>query len=147
MEKLTLTNFLTRHPNIILDTMVFIYQFEAHKRFSPLTHTIFTSLESKKNQGFVSTVSLLEILVKPKQLNNFPLALRYYEAIAHSPFLTAVSVTPEIADLASGLRVKYNLATPDATVIASGLHMNASGFITADKRLARVEELDVLVLK
>lgn len=147
MEKINLTQFLSRHHAVMLDTMIFIYQFEAHPLFSPLTHTIFTALEERKNQGYFSTISLLEILVKPKRLHNFPLALQYFETLTHSPFLNIIPVTPEVADTASGFRAKYNLDAPDAIVAATGFSEGATGLITADKRMKVIEELDVLVIQ
>lgn len=49
-------------------------------------------------------------------------------------------------DLASDLRAKYAIRTPDALQIAAGLSLGATGFLTNDGRLKRVTELEVLLL-
>jgi aspartyl-tRNA(Asn)/glutamyl-tRNA(Gln) amidotransferase subunit A len=49
--------------------------------------------------------------------------------------------------MASSLRAKYNLTTPDAILLASSLNSKAGGFITVDIRLNKVKEIEVFVLK
>jgi len=53
-----------------LDTMIFIYHFEENRVYSPLTFSIFESLEKGNFKGITSILTLLEILVKPKKENN-----------------------------------------------------------------------------
>jgi len=60
-----------------LDTMVFIYHFEENQLYSPLTFSIFESLEKGNFNGITSVLTLLEILVKPKKENNLLLTERY----------------------------------------------------------------------
>jgi len=147
MAKINLERFLKIHKSIIIDTCIFIYQFENHPKFSKLTHKIFTHLEKKNSVGYISTISLLEILIKPKKEKQYPLALQYKFLLAESSYLKMVDITVKIADLAADVRAKYNLSTPDSIIIATGLYQTATGLITANKRLAKVKEIDVFVLK
>ena len=147
MGEVTLTQFLSRHKIVALDTPVFIYQFEKHPLFSSLTNIVFAACERKRCQAVCATVSLLEILVKPKRLNRPDLALAYFDKLTSSPFLSIIDLNPRIADIAASVRVQYGLRSPDAIVVATGLAEGATGLITADKGLKRVKEIEVLVLE
>lgn len=139
--------FLKKHRTIGLDTMLFIYQFERYKNFWQKTNTIFSKLETGKFKGVTSVIGLIEILTKPKQETNYLLVKEYQELLLGFPNLTVSSVDLEIADLSSSLRAKYNLATPDAILVATALNFKATGFITADAKLQKIKELEVFVLK
>ena len=60
-----------------LGTMVFIYHFEKNQLYSPLTFSIFESLEKGNFKGITSILTLVEILVKPKKENNSLFTERY----------------------------------------------------------------------
>lgn len=141
-----LNKFLSRHQIIGLDTMLFIYQFEKYQNFWQKTKVIFDQLEKGKFTGIISIISLIEILTKPKQEQNFYLAKQYQELLCNFPNLKTFNVDAKIADLSSSLRAKYNLKTPDAIVIATALTQLATGFITADIELKKIAELEVLVI-
>jgi predicted nucleic acid-binding protein len=60
-----------------------------------------------------------------------------------------VDINAEVAIKAASLRAKYkehNLRTPDALQLAMALEANCPAFVTNDKRLSIVQELDVIVL-
>ena len=129
-----------------LDTMVFIYHFEENQIYSPLTFSIFESLEKGNFNGITSTLTLLEILVKPKKENNLLLVERYKLLFETFPNLQVKEINENIADIASSLRANYNINTPDAIQIATSLEAHADVFITNDTSLKKVTEIKVLLL-
>lgn len=129
-----------------LDTMVFIYHFEENQVYSSLTFSIFESLEKGNFNGITSILTLLEILVKPKKENNSLLTERYKLLLETFPNLQVKTLNENIADIASSLRAKYNLNTPDAIQIATSLEDKADIFITNDANLKKVSEIKVLLL-
>jgi len=129
-----------------LDTMVFIYHFEENQLYSPLTFSIFESLEKGSFNGITSTLTLLEILVKPKKENNLLLTERYKLLFETFPNLQVKTLNENIADIASTLRAKYNINTPDAIQIATSLEAKADIFITNDETLKKISEIKVLLL-
>jgi len=141
-----LKGFIKKHKIIGLDSMLFIYHFEKYKHFWQRTQTIFENLEKGQFQGVTSMITLIEILTKPKKEKDYFLMKVYKELLTTFPYLEIAKVNFEIADLASSLRAKYSLTTPDAILIASALDAKAGGFITSDARLKKVKEIDVLVL-
>lgn len=129
-----------------LDTMVFIYHFEENKIYSPLTFSIFESLEKGNFNAITSILTLLEILVKPKRESNLILTERYKILLETFPNLQVKTLDENIADLASSLRANYNINTPDAIQIATSLEAQADIFITNDTSLKKVTEIKVLLL-
>jgi predicted nucleic acid-binding protein len=51
-----------------------------------------------------------------------------------------------IAEQSADLRARYNLRTPDALQIAATLSVGCQAFLTNDKKLSNVTELQVIVL-
>ena len=129
-----------------LDTMVFIYHFEENQAYSPLTFSIFESLEKGNFNGITSILTLLEILVKPKKENNLLLTERYKLLFETFPNLQVKELNENIADIASSLRAHYNINTPDAIQIATSLEAKADMFITNDVTLKKISEIKVLLL-
>jgi len=52
--------------------------------------------------------------------------------------LSIIDVDYKIADIASRLRANYNIKTPDAITLATGISMNVDCFITNDTKLKSV---------
>jgi predicted nucleic acid-binding protein len=142
MEELNL-----KGKTIGLDTMIFIYHFEENQVYSPLTFSIFESLEKGNFNGITSILTLLEILVKPKKENNLLLTERYKLLFETFPNLQVKTLNENIADIASSLRANYNINTPDAIQIATSLEAKADIFITNDTTLKKISEIKVLLLK
>jgi predicted nucleic acid-binding protein len=141
MEELNL-----KGKTVGLDTMVFIYHFEKNQIYSPLTFSIFESLEKGNFKGITSILTLLEILVKPKKENNSLLVERYKLLFETFPNLQVQEINENIADIASSLRANYNINTPDAIQIATSLEVKADLFITNDATLKKISEIKVLLL-
>ena len=146
MEIAPLRAFVRKHRRIAIDTCAFIYQWQAHPRYSPLTDWMFSSLEQGEFAGVTSTITMTELLVHPyrdydlEQVNELAGLLSMY------PNLEWVPGTLASAILAAEIRANHRLATPDALQAATALHANATGLLTNDPIFKRVPGLDVLVL-
>lgn len=132
---------------IALDTNVFIYYFEENKKFLDRTKSIFQSIEKGKYKAVSSIITLAEILTFPKKQRDYLLVKEYSEILNNYPNLEFVNVDWEIVNLASSVRAKYSLTTPDAIQIATALLKNASYFLTADKTFQKIKEIKVKLLK
>lgn len=130
-----------------MDTSLFIYHLEANPRYVPLTKTIFKGIENGKWRGIASTITLMEITVRPWQLGREMVAREYETVLLHFPNLSLVDVDRNVARTAAMLRAKFNIATPDALLVATSLTTGAKSFLTNDKRLSKLQALiDVIVL-
>jgi predicted nucleic acid-binding protein len=130
-----------------LDTSIFIYFFEANERYGPLAQITINGIEKGKWQGVTSTITLMEITVRPWQMGRESAAREYEAILVHFPNLSIVDVDRTVARAAAQLRAKYNVTPPDALQVAASLSFGAKAFLTNDRRLARLQELlDILVL-
>jgi predicted nucleic acid-binding protein len=138
--------FLRRHSIIGLDTSLFIYHLEDHPRFGPVTTDLLVALEEGSFRGVTSVLTLLEILVKPKA-DGKQEAVRDYEFFLTTfPNLAFVPMGLEVARRAADLRAGYRFRTPDAIQLATALEQGATAFLTNDKKLKPVSELEVSIL-
>lgn len=129
-----------------IDAMCFIYQFEAHPIFGPLTRTLFTFLEARKIRGFTSVISLAEILSLAKLQEDKMKWEEERQKFWQAP-LAVIEVDGKICEAASLLRGKYSLLLPDALQITTAIFNRADAFITNDERLRKVKELPIILLK
>ena len=94
-----------------------------------------------------SAVGLIEILTGALLRGDEILARRAEEVLTDLDGSTIVPVTLEIARHAARLRASYGLRTPDAIHLATAVATRAAEFVTTDRRLARVKQIEVRVLK
>ena len=138
---------LAKAKVIGLDTSIFIYFLEDNLKYGPLAQITINGIEKGKWQGVTSTITLMEISVRPWQLGQETAAREYEAILVHFPNLSIVDIDRNVARTAAQLRAKYNVAPPDALQVAASLSYGAKAFLTNDKRLSRLQELiDVLVL-
>lgn len=137
---------LRRVKKVGIDAMCFIYQFQAHLLFGPLSSIMFSKMEDKKLYGCTSVLSLAEILSYPKlQLDR----LSWEEErrkFWQTPNLKVVDIDSKICEAASILKVKYSLTLPDAIQVTTAIFSKAEGFVTNDEKFRRVKELPVILL-
>jgi predicted nucleic acid-binding protein len=128
------------NKGILLDTNCFIYYFEDNENYADKLEIIFDNIQKGKNKAYMSVLSILEILVKPKKENNIFLENRYKLMLSNYPNLSILDVTVNIADIAARLRAKYSIKTPDAIILATALRINADYIITCDIKLKGICE-------
>ncbi|HEX9666615.1 MAG TPA: PIN domain-containing protein [Thermodesulfobacteriota bacterium] len=146
MKTKSIEAFLERHIRIGLDTSVFIFQLEENPKYRELVNKIFVWLEGPRAHSVTSTVTMLELLVKPYQLSDIDSVNKFYALLSTYPHLEWIAPTLEIADLAAKLRAEYNLRTPDALQVATALSLEATGFISNDTAFQRITDLEILIL-
>jgi predicted nucleic acid-binding protein len=139
---------LAAHTTVGLDTPVFIYQLEAHPDYLPLTKALFTSVQAGRWAAITSTITLMELTVRPWQLDR-PAAAREYETLlVHFPYLTILDVTRDVARRAAQLRAEYRLRPAAALQIGTALVHGATAFVSNDRALLRVAPtLDIVILE
>ena len=138
--------FLARHKTIAIDTSPFIYHLQDHPTYRAATAAIFAAVERGHPSAVTSTVTMLELLVKPFKERNIELVNTIYALGSRYPNLLWVEPSLAVTERAAQLRARYNLRTPDAIQAATAIVSYATGLITNDVALASVEDLDVLLL-
>ena len=141
-----LAGFLAAHAAVGLDTSLFIYHLEDVAPYATVTGAILASLVQAGFMGVTSVISLMEITVQPLARGLTDVATEYESAISRLPNLTVVPITRAAARQAAELRSVYRIRPADALQMGACLTHGATGFITNDRDLTRVRELEVLVL-
>jgi len=131
---------------VALDTMIFIYAFEEHSLYLPLIKPLLREIERGKILAVTSTITLAECLVQPFRAKALELAARYKTLFRDFPHLSVIPVTEEIAEKAAWLRAQYQLKTPDAIQLATAFESGCHGFLTNDKDLPPLKEIQVFIL-
>lgn len=131
---------------VFLDTAPLIYFIEGHSAYQPILSRLF-ELNDKGGFSFVtSSVTLLEVLVKPLREGQKAIAEQYRDILTTAPGIELFDLTSDIAVQAAQLRAKYNLRTPDAIQLATCIALGADYFLTNDNRLKAVIETTVVAV-
>jgi len=138
--------FLAAHRRIALDTSVFIYQLEGNFRYLRFTDHIFSWLERPASKAVTSTITMTELLVQPYRIFDQHQVNQFLALLSTFPNLDWVAPSLEIADIAARIRALHRLRTPDALQAATAVRTAATGLITNDSILKRVEGFETLVL-
>jgi predicted nucleic acid-binding protein len=130
---------------MFLDACAIIYLLEGNdEKHDKVKCLVADYLSTEKNSIFVSSLSILECLVLPKKQENTRL-ITEYETFFDANNVEVIDVSRDVVYLAVDLRAKYNLRTPDALQLACALKQQVK-FITGDKDLLKVKEVDVVML-
>jgi predicted nucleic acid-binding protein len=135
------------HQRVGLDTSIFIYQIEGSTRFAEPAGIALDELARGAFEGVTSVLTLMEIAVKPLQLERPGVADEYEIVVATYPHLLVVDIDRAIARRAAGFRARYRLRPADALQIASCVEFEATAFLTNDKGLRRVDAFQVILLE
>ena len=142
-----LTQQLSNHQLIGLDTAVFIYHLEGNPNYLPSTDELLRMVQAGQCQAVVSTVTIMELTVHPWRTGRADVARQYEMLLANFPNLMLCDVTRDVARRAAQLRARYNLRPADALHVATAVVNGVTAWITNDKKLARLApELEVIVL-
>ncbi len=130
----------------MIDTMVFIYLFEAHPAYADLCEALVGHMAQGCFSGVVTPITAAEILVKPLMQNRPSIADRYRAAIRSLPNAVLATLDEEVAFMAGALKAKYKLPLPDMLQAAVALSFPARTLVTNDRALRKVREVRVLLL-
>jgi predicted nucleic acid-binding protein len=143
---LKLRRVIEKHKIIGLDTAPFIYYMEDVTPYADLLDPVFTLLENHALSAVTSTVTFAEILTKPFADKSFPLADEIKFTIKSFSSLFVVSIDEKLAETAALIRARYTIRLPDALQLAAAIQEEATLFLTNDKRVKRLDAIQVLIL-
>jgi len=132
---------------VALDSSIFIYFIEEHPLFLPVVEPLFSSVAARHVAVVTSSLTLLEVLVRPLRANLPALAAEYEQILTRSSGITLVPLDLPLLRLAANLRATSGLKTPDALQLAAALGSGCGVFFTNDERIPQVPGLRVLRAK
>ena len=106
-----LTQRLRSFSIVGLDTAIFIYHFESNPTYLPFTHELFSSIEMGKHKGVTSTITLMELIVKPLSLGHIGVARKYEAMLVNFPNLEVVDLDRDVIRQAARLRGRISNST------------------------------------
>ena len=130
-----------------VDSACFIYKFEQRPLFEKPASIIFELLSRNKIKVVTSIITVAEVLTKPLEKKDLEVASLYETVFLQLPNFQILNLDYRLAKMASELRAKYKIRLPDAFQLACCLNAEAKVFVTNDKDLQKVKEIEVLILK
>lgn len=135
-----------RHRLVAFDTAPLIYFVEDVAPYADLLAPIFDRLENQTLSAATSTITLAEILAKPLADKNLTLVDDIKFALKSFATLSFLPVDERLAEAAALIRARSGVRLPDAVQIAAAIQGGATAFISNDKRLRRIDALEVMIL-
>ncbi len=143
----TLREQPSAHKRIGLGSSILIYLFEAHPAYSPLTEDVFRGIEAGNPEAMTSTITLMELTVRPWQPGRADIARECEALLVNFPHLTIASIDREVARRAAQLRAAHGLRPADALQVATTLAHLGDALLTNDRRPAWFGPvLEILIL-
>ncbi len=133
--------------NLFLDACALIYRFEGAAEFRDATAALIVQLTTGAPtvRLAVSRLSLLECRVKPLREGDAPTLQRYDDFFAE---VEIIEIDASVIDLATRLRARHGLKTPDAIQAASAqVWQRNTLFISSDQAFSKVPKLDVHLIQ
>ncbi|MBI2906332.1 MAG: type II toxin-antitoxin system VapC family toxin [Chloroflexi bacterium] len=142
-----ITDVLKRHRVLGLDTSPFIYHIEGTTPYAECSHSVFEELAHGSFRGVTSVLTLMELSVRPLQMGQPEVADAYELLLVNFPNLSILDLNRHTARRAAEIRSIHRLRPPDALQLSACLGARATAFLTNDRVLKRVTELEVLLLE
>ncbi|MGV3709389.1 MAG: type II toxin-antitoxin system VapC family toxin [Gemmatimonas sp.] len=131
---------------VALDASIFIYFLEKHPQWGPIARRYFVAHHSNQLQLVTSSLTFLEVTVKPLRENESEIVRQYEEMLSDAFGIRVVDIDREQLRMAARLRAQYGLKTPDALQISAALTSSCSLFITNDKPIPAIPGLEIVQL-
>jgi len=143
-----LTYFPLAHvKSLAIDTAPFIYFIEKHPTYIDRMRLVMQHIVTpSQTTAYASVMTLAEVLVQPLKTGNIVLAQHYERILVQTKRLNLINITPAIARQTAKLRSDYGIKTPDALHIATAIVSGCDGFLTNDRTLKRIHEINVIIL-
>lgn len=142
----SLADIINEVSVLFLDTAPVIYYTERVSNYLPLARPFFRRINAGVITAVTSPITLAECLVHPYRRDEKTLSEQFTALITSEIHTQFVPINAEIADRAARLRVQYNFRLSDALQVATAVYANCDAFLTNDKQLTRIQELQVIVL-
>jgi len=125
--------------SVLIDTAPLIYHLEDIQPWSDLTTIAFDLIAADEVKGFVSAISVAELLVKPL-VAGAETAAPVEAFLLSMPNTTIAGIDYEVARKAAQVRARSTLRTPDTLLVATAIVLGIDLLLTNDGRLEAAAE-------
>ena len=137
---------IEKHRIVAIDTGPLIYFIEDVAPYADLLEPAFELLSTHRFRVVTSTIALAEILTKPLAEKKYGLVDEIKFTLKSFSTVTMFAIDENLAEAAALVRARYAIRLADALQLAAAIQGEATLFITNDKRLKKIDALEVLVL-
>ena len=131
---------------VFFDTSPLIYYLDGIEPFASKVENYMLSAMDNKCALYTSSITDMEYLVYPYRKKNITKISTYKSFLRNAQFLK-VSIDEKIAETAAQIRAKYSgIKSMDALQLASAMISGCDVFLTNDKQLRQVNEIQVLLV-
>jgi len=138
---------MTEYKKVFIDTSFFIYLFDKDNLWCNKAENFLNYLIQQRTNIFTSSVTYLEFCVKPYKENRLDV-IEEFKNLLFDLGVAIYDINIAIANLSAQLRSKYDFLKPmDAIQLGTSLYCECGYFMTNDKRLKNIEEINILILE
>jgi predicted nucleic acid-binding protein len=120
---------------VFFDTNLFIYLLEDYGELSKRVGDLWQNMVVRKDDLYTSTLTLAEVLVKPKGIEDIS-GMNRFETLLTS-VATLIPFDEKAARKYAAIRQDRTIKPPDAIQLACAASVGTDLFITNDQRLSR----------
>jgi len=129
---------------VFFDTSPFIYLVENHPVYYPKVFDFIKKTYLQDFKFFSSVLTYYEFCVKPLKLGRNDLIFLFEGFISDLDF-KILDITFDVSKIALNLKSKYLFLKPlDVMQLATAIEANCSFFLTNDKKLTVIKEIQIL---
>ena len=133
MSRASIDVALPAGERILLDTTTLITYLNRGEPVSSVAdYIIDTLVRSGRNEATVSTITVMEILVRPLRRGTSEPYQHIMDFLSNFPNLRLLNIDLYVSQEAASLRATYNFGPPDALIIASGILAQVGHLVTND---------------
>lgn len=137
---------MTASEKVFFDTSPFIYLLEDHPEYYSKVEGFMISAVQQQLIMVSSVLSIAEFGVKPEKENRQDLIESLNKLLLDFHF-QLLDIDVEVARVSSRLRARHNhLKAMDALQLATASYCGCKYFLTNDKKLNRIKDLQVILL-
>lgn len=131
---------------LFVDTSPFIYLVESHAFYGEKVQELLLSSIARNDELITSVITWMEFSVMPQKTKRLDLIEKYQDLLTQLG-IPVLEITQSIASQAALMRSEYDFLKPmDALQLAVAIDSGCVQFITNDKGLRRITEIQVITL-
>lgn len=134
------------HRRVGIDSNVLIYLLEGSGVLADKCAALLDSMAADEAEGVLATLALAEICSGPARSGDSRLVERYADELSSLENVRVVPLSADLAVDAATIRGSRSISIEDAIHLATARHAGATAFVTNDRRIKAINQLDVIYL-
>lgn len=127
-----------------LDTNIIIYFLEKNDKFFDKVLPYFRKAETKDIKLHTSSLSYMKLLILVVKNKDINLEAKYNFLFKN--FFNVANIDIETAKIGAQIRGRYGIRTPNALQIACAVRSGYKQFITSDRRLKKIDGIEIVII-